>query len=116
MEFDSPSNNPQAGTGGDCQFEECSHGGGFNGASHEVMDIHDWMIAPDPTMGGLPTFFASWTETDSFKGQSQTYEVADQGTGIPAISDHRSQLLQFFGQPLPSGSSINVQVSWKPAH
>jgi hypothetical protein len=113
-EFDSPANNPNAGYGGDGQAEGCSHSGGFNGAGHAVFDITDWYIAVDPNMG-VPTFFASWTETDTFRGQSQTVQYTDASTGIPAFTVHRP-ILQLFGMPTPPGSSANVQVSWKPAH
>jgi hypothetical protein len=112
--FDSPGNDPTQGYGGDGQATGCSHGGGFNGAGHSVFDITDWYIQVDPTMG-IPTFYASWTETDTFRGQSQTYQVTDQTTGIPAMTIHR-QVLQLFGIPTPPGASLNVQVSWKPAH
>jgi hypothetical protein len=114
-EFDSPANNPQAGTGGDGQAEGCGHGDGFNGAGHSVFDISDWSIKMDPDMGVL-TFWASWTEVDTFRGQSSgPYQVTDESTGIPAFSAHRP-LLQLFGIPTPPGQSINVQVAWKPAH
>ena len=112
-DVDSPTNDPNSGYGGDGQAEGCGHGGGFNGAGHSVFDIRDWHIAFDPDMG-VPTFWASWTETDSFRGQSQTFDVTDQSTGIPAFTVHR-KILQAFGIPTPPGSAANVQVSWKPA-
>jgi len=114
-EFDSPANDPSTGYGGDGQAEGCGHGGGFNGAGHTVYDIRGWYIAPDPAMGGIPTFWASWTETDTFRGSSQTVEMVNQPTGIPAFSVHRP-LLQLFGIPTPPGQSFNAQVAWKPAH
>jgi hypothetical protein len=114
FEFDSSTNNPNAGYGGDGQTTGCSHGGGFSGAGHSVYDITDWYIQVDPSMG-IPTFYASWTETDTFRGQSQTFQVIDQSTGIPAFTIHR-KVLQLFGIPTPAGASLNVQVSWKPAH
>lgn len=114
-EFDSPQNNSAVGTGGDGQAEGCGHGGGFNGAGHSVYDISDWYIQYDPQMG-IPTFWASWSEVDTFRGQSSgPYQVIDESTGIPAFSMHRP-LLQLFGVPTPPGQSINVQVAWKPAH
>jgi len=113
-EFDSPTNNPGVGYGGDGQATGCSHGGGFNGAAHSVYDIKDWHIAVDPQMG-IPTFYASWTETDTFRGQSKTFQVTDESTGVPAMTIHR-RTLQLFGIPTPPGTSTNVQVSWKPAH
>jgi len=103
------------GTGGDAQLTGCSHGGGFNGAGHTVMHIHDWYIAPDAQNGGLPTFFASWDEIDTFRGQTQPSTHTNESTGIPALSIHRP-LLTMFGIPTPPGSSTNVQVAYKPAH
>jgi hypothetical protein len=114
-EFDSPQNSSTAGSGGDGQAAFCGHGGGFSGAGHAVYDIHDWYVAPDPQNNDLPTFFASWTETDSFRGQTETSEWVDQSTGIPAFTVHRP-LLELFGVPTPPGTSMNVQVDWKPAN
>lgn len=113
-EFDSPNNNPNSGIGGDGQATFCGHGGGFSGAGHTAYDFTDWYIAPDPN-SGLPTFFASWTETDYFQGQTETFKITDESTGVPAVTIHR-QVLQLFGVPTPPGASINVQVSWKPAN
>jgi hypothetical protein len=114
-EFDSPANDRFSGSGGDGQAEGCSHGGGFNGAGHSVFDIHDWRVAVDPSMG-IDVFYASWTEVDTSKGQTEgPYEVTDQSTGVPAITVHRP-LLTLFGIPTPPGQSMNVQVAWKPAH
>lgn len=113
-EFDSPANDPNSGFGGDGQAEGCTHGGGFNGAGHSAYNITDWHIGYDPQMG-IPVFFASWTETDTFRGQTQTFPVTDESTGIPAFTVHRP-VLQLFGIPTPAGSSMNVQVSWKPAN
>jgi hypothetical protein len=113
-QFNSPTNDPNAGTSGNGEATGCSHGGGFNGAGHSVYAIGDWYVATDPSMG-IPVFFASWTETDTFRGQSQTYPVTNQSTGIPAFTVHRP-LLELFGIPTPPGQSMNVQVSWKPAH
>ena len=114
-DFDSPANDPTQGTTGDGQAEGCWHGQFGNGAAHSSFKITSWYIAPDPENDGLPTFFASGVETDSFRGQTQATAFTDQSTGIPAITAHRP-LLQMFGVPLPPGTSINVQASWKPAH
>lgn len=114
LELDNAAPDGQSGTGGDGEFAGCGHGGGFNGAGHTSYDIDTWWIAPDPENGGLPTFFASGTETDSFRGQSVSYPFSG-STGIPAFTVHRP-ILQFFGVPTPPGMSINVQVSYKPAH
>jgi hypothetical protein len=63
---------------------------------------------------GLPTFYATGTETDSFRGRTQTSPISG-GPGIPAFTVHRP-LLEMFGVPTPPGMSFNVQVSFKPAH
>jgi hypothetical protein len=114
LELDNATADGQSGIGGDGQFAGCGHGGGFNGAGHTSYDIDTWWIAPDPQNNYLPTFFASGTETDTFRGQSQSFPFSG-STGIPAFSVHRP-ILQFFGVPTPPGMSINVQVSYKPAH
>jgi hypothetical protein len=114
LEFDSPANDPTAGTGGDAELAGCGHGDGFSGAGHTVMDIHDWSVQIDPDMG-IPVFYASWHEVDTFRGQTQTFDYTDANTGIPAITVHRP-LLEMFGIPTPPGQSINVQVAWKPRH
>jgi hypothetical protein len=113
LELDNVSTDLQSGVGGDGEFAGCGHGGGFNGAGHTSYDIDTWWIAPDPSNGGLPTFFVTGTETDSFRGQSQSFSISG-STGIPAFTVHRP-ILQFFGQPTLPGMSTNVQVTYKPA-
>jgi hypothetical protein len=113
LELDNASADGLSGVGGDGEFAGCGHGGGFNGAGHTSYDIDTWWIAPDPSNAGLPTFFVTGTETDSFRGQSQSFPISGR-TGIPAFTVHRP-ILQFFGQPTPPGMSLNVQVSYKPA-
>lgn len=114
IEFDNVAADGQSGTGGDGEFAGCGHGSGFNGAGHTSYEIDTWWIAPDPENGGLPTFYATGTETDSFRGQTQSYGFSG-STGIPAFTVHRP-ILEFFGVPTPPGMSINVQVAYKPAH
>jgi len=116
-DFDSAANNPQSGDGGDGQAEGCWHGQFGNGAAHSSFKFSSWAVNTDPSNsnGGLPTFFASGTEIDTYKGQTQTTPFTDQDTGILAMTAHRP-ILQLFGVPTPPGTSINVQVSWKPAH
>jgi hypothetical protein len=114
IEFDNVAADGQSGTGGDGEFAGCGHGSGFNGAGHTSYDIDTWWIAPDPENGGLPTFYATGIETDSFRGQTQSYGFSG-STGIPAFTVHRP-ILEFFGVPTPPGMSINVQVAYKPAH
>jgi hypothetical protein len=87
---------------------------GRRAAAAASYDIDTLWIAPDPDNGGLLTFFATGTETDTFRGQSQSFSLSG-STGIPAFSVHRP-ILQFFGVPTPPGDSINVQVAYKPAH
>jgi hypothetical protein len=114
LELDNAAPDGLSGTGGDGQFAGCSHGGGFNGAGHTSYDLDSWLIAPDPQNGDLPTFYATGTETDSFRGQTQSFPISG-STGIPAFSVHLP-LLQMFGIPTPPGMSVNVQVAFKPAH
>jgi hypothetical protein len=114
LELDNAAPDGQSGIGGDAQFAFCGHGGGFNGAGHSSIDIDTWWIAPDPENGGLPTFYATGTETDSFRGQTQTTAI-EGSTGIPAFTVHRP-LLNMFDMTPPPGMSFNVQVAYKPAH
>jgi hypothetical protein len=114
LELDNATPDGQSGTGGDGEFAGCSHGGGFNGAGHTSIDVDTWWIAPDPENGDLPTFYATGTETDSFRGQSETFPISG-STGIPAFTVHRP-LLELFGIPTPPGTAVNVQVAFKPAH
>jgi hypothetical protein len=113
LELDNAAADGQSGVGGDGEFAGCGHGGGFNGAGHTSYDIDSWWIANDPQNGGLPTFFATGTETDSSRGQTQSFPFSG-STGILAFTVHRP-ILQFFGVPTPPGESINVQVAYKPA-
>jgi hypothetical protein len=113
LELDNAAPDGQSGTGGDGEFAGCSHGGGFNGAGHTSYDIDTWWIAPDPDNGGLPTFYATGTETDSFRGQTESFPFGG-STGIPAFTVHRP-ILELFGQPTLPGTSTNVQVSYKAA-
>lgn len=114
LELDNVAAGGQSGTGGDGEFAGCGHGGGFNGAGHTSYDVDTWWIAPDDNNNGLPTFYISGTETDSFRGQSESYPFSG-STGIPAFTVHRP-ILELFGVPTPPGESTNVQVAYKPAH
>jgi hypothetical protein len=58
------------------------HSGGGAGAGHSSIDITSWTIAPGSA--GPETFFASGTETDSFRGMTQTSTFTNEDTGIPA--------------------------------
>lgn len=114
LELDNAAPDGLSGTGGDGEFAFCGHGGGFSGAGHASYDIDTWWIAPDPENGGLPTFYATGTETDTFRGQTDSSPISG-STGIPAFDVHRP-LLELFGMPTPPGMSVNVQVAYKPAH
>lgn len=114
VEFDNVAPDGQSGTGGDGEFAGCGHGGEFNGAGHVSYDIDTWWIQADPENDGLPTFYITGTETDSFRGQTESYPFTG-STGIPAFTVHRP-VLELFNVPTPPGMSINVQVAYKPAH
>jgi hypothetical protein len=98
-----------------CTLCSCApHASRRRAAAATSYDIDTWWIAPDPDNGGLLVGGAAGTETDTFRGQSQSFSLSG-STGIPAFSVHRP-IVQFFGVPTPPGDSINVQVAYKPAH
>jgi hypothetical protein len=106
--------NPTTGANtGDAQLTGCSHGGGFNGASHTSEDITDWHIAPGSA--GPQTFFVSGVDTDTFRGQRQVVPFSDNDIGVPALPGHYSST-QIFGFSTPPGVSAQIQVAFKPAH
>ena len=71
IEFDRSADGTQ--TWGDAQTTFCFHtvGGGGAGAGHTSIDITSW------TISGLGTFVASGTETDSFRGMTETFTFTD---------------------------------------
>jgi len=111
-EFDRSADGTQ--TWGDLEGSFCGHtlGGGGAGAGHVSIEIESWTIAPGSA--GPQTFFASGEETDSFRGQSETFDFVDQDTGIPAVPGHYSTD-EIFGGPAPPGVAFQIQVAFRPA-
>ena len=106
-EFDRSADGTQ--TWGDAQTTFCFHtvGGGGAGAGHTSIDITSW------TISGLWTFVASGTETDSFRGMTETFTFTDEDTGIPATPGHyTSSDILGFSAP---GVAIQIQVAFRPA-
>ena len=83
-------------------------GGGGPGAGHASIDITSWTI--DPVDG---TFVASGTETDSFRGMTETFTITDEDTGIPSTPGHYTAA-DILGFSAP-GVAIQIQVSFRPA-
>jgi hypothetical protein len=111
VEFDRSADGTQ--TWGDAQTAFCFHtiGGGGAGAGHSSIDVTSWTIAPGSA--GPQTFFASGTETDSFRGMTQTITLTNEDTGIPAAPGHydTSQILGFSAP----GIAFHLQVAFRPA-
>src|SRR6266516_3066042 len=95
IEFDRSADGTQ--TWGDAQAAFCFHtvGGGGAGAGHTTIEIESWTI--ENGSAGPQTFFASGTETDSFRGMTQTSTITDEDTGFPATPGHynTSEILGF---------------------
>ena len=108
FEFDRSADGTQ--TWGDAQTTFCFHtvGGGGAGAGHTSIDITSWTI--DPVDG---TFVASGTETDSFRGMTETFTITDEDTGIPSTPGHYTAA-DILGFSAP-GVAIQIQVSFRPA-
>jgi hypothetical protein len=107
VEFDRSADGTQ--TWGDAQTTFCFHtvGGGGAGAGHTSIDITSWTISDSGT------FVASGTETDTFRGTSDTFNFANEDTGIPATPGHyTSSDILGFSAP---GVAIQIQVSFRPA-
>jgi hypothetical protein len=107
VEFDRSADGAQ--TWGDAQTTFCFHtvGGGGAGAGHTSIDITSWTISDSGT------FVASGTETDSFRGMTQTITLTNEDTGIPATPGHyTSSDILGFSAP---GVAIQIQVSFRPA-
>jgi hypothetical protein len=104
----------QTQTWGDLEGSFCAHtlGGGFAGAGHVSIEIESWTIKSGSA--GPKTFFASGEETDSFRGQSDTVDITDEDTGIPAVPGHYSTD-EIFGGPAPPGVAFQIQVAFRPA-
>jgi hypothetical protein len=102
-------------TWGDGELAGCTHsvgGGGFSGASHLSFDIESWTI--EPGSAGPQTFFISGEQTDSFRGDKVTVDVADFDTGISAVPGHFSTS-DVLGFDPPPGVAIQIQVAFRPA-
>ncbi len=113
-EFDRSADGTQ--TWGDAEFAGCGHtvgggGPGSAGAGHVSIEIESWTIAPGSA--GPQTFFASGEETDSFRGQTETFDFTDEDTGIPAVPGHyNTNELLGFSAP---GIAFQIQVAFRPA-
>jgi hypothetical protein len=110
-EFDRSANGTQ--TWGDAEFAFCFHtvGGGGAGAGHTSIEIESWTIAPGSA--GPHTFFVSGEETDTFRGNKDTFDITDVDTGIPADPGHYSTS-DVFGFSAP-GVAAQIQVAFRPA-
>jgi hypothetical protein len=106
-EFDRSADGTQ--TWGDAQTTFCGHtiGGGEAGAGHTSIDITSWTISDSGT------FVASGTQTESFRGMTQTSTFTDEDTGIPATPGHYNTT-DVLGFSAP-GVAIQIQVAFRPA-
>jgi hypothetical protein len=112
VEFDRSADGTQ--TWGDAKLSGCSHtvgGGGFAGAVSISVEVESWTI--EPGSAGPQTFFASGEETDRFRGSTDTFDIVDEDTGIPAVPGHysTSELLGFSAP----GVAVQIQVAFRPA-
>jgi len=112
-EFDRSADGTQ--TWGDLEGAFCSHtvgGTGFAGAGHVSIEIESWTI--EPGSAGPETFFASGEETDSFRGESETFDFTHEDTGISAVPGHYSTD-EILGFEAPPGVALQIQVAFRPA-
>jgi hypothetical protein len=111
VEFDRSADGSQ--TWGDAELACCFHtvGGGGAGAGHTSIEVESWTIAPGSA--GPQTFFASGEETDTFRGMSETFDVTNEDTGIPAVPGHYSTS-EVLGFSAP-GVAVQIQVAFRPA-
>ncbi len=100
-------------TWGDAEFAFCFHtvGGGGAGAGHTSQEIESWYIAPGSA--GPQTFFISGTETDRFRGGTETSEFSNEDSGVPAVPGHYNTN-DVFGFSAP-GLAVQIQVAFRPA-
>ncbi len=107
----------QTQTWGDAQFSFCFHtvgggGGQFGaGAGHSSIDITSWTI--EPGSAGPATFFVSGVETDTFRGERDTYPISHSDSGIPATPGHYTTE-DVLGFTMP-GLAVEVQITYRPA-
>ena len=102
-------------TWGDVEAAFCSHtvgGTGFSGAGHISIEIESWTI--EPGSAGPETFFLNGEETDSFRGQSVTFDLVHFDTGVSAVPGHYSTS-DVLGFDPPPGVAIQIQVAFRPA-
>ena len=103
-------------TWGDVEGSFCGHtvggGPGSAGAGHVSIEIESWTI--EPGSAGPETFFASGEETDSFRGDSQTFDFTHEDTGISAVPGHYSTD-EILGFEAPPGVALQIQVAFRPA-
>jgi hypothetical protein len=111
VEFDRSADGSQ--TWGDAELAFCFHtvGGGGAGAGHTSIEVESWTIAPGSA--GPQTFFASGEETDTFRGMSETFDITNEDTGIPAVPGHYSTS-EVLGFSAP-GVAVQIQVAFRPA-
>jgi hypothetical protein len=112
-EFDRSADGTQ--TWGDLEGAFCGHtvgGAGFAGAGHVSIEIESWTI--EPGSAGPETFFASGEETDSFRGESETFDFTHEDTGISAVPGHYSTD-EILGFEAPPGVALQIQVAFRPA-
>jgi hypothetical protein len=107
VEFDRSADGTQ--TWGDAQTTFCFHtvGGGGAGAGHTTIDITSW------TISDTGTFVVSGTETDSFRGMTETRTLINEDSGIPSTPGHYTAS-DILGVSEP-GVAIQIQVSFRPA-
>jgi hypothetical protein len=112
VEFDRSADGTQ--TWGDAKSAFCFHtvGGGGAGAGHGSIEVTSWTIAPGSA--GPQTFFASGTETDSFRGMTETSTFTNEDTGFSAVPGHYSTS-EILGFKAPPGVAIQIQVAFRPA-
>ena len=111
IEFDRSADGTQ--TWGDAKMAFCFHtvGGGGAGAANGSIEVTSWTIAPGSA--GPQTFFASGTETDRFRGMTDTSTFSNEDTGIPATPGHyNTNDILGFSAP---GISFQLQVAFRPA-
>ena len=105
-------------TWGNAEGAGCFHtvgsrdGRGSGAAVHISLDIDSWTI--EPGSGGDQTFFATGTETDTFRGTKTTFPVTHFDTGVPAVPGHYTAE-DVFGFDPPPGVAIQIQVAFRPA-
>jgi hypothetical protein len=114
-EFDRSADGTQ--TWGDLEGAFCVHAVGSGGpdsagAGHVSIEIESWTI--EPGSAGPDTFFASGEETDSFRGDSTTFDFTHEDTGISAVPGHYSTN-EVLGFDPPAGVAIQIQVAFRPA-